>query len=330
MRHLDEIDYASSVILVIVCFSFCVLAIAILLFYARKRYLISREIKAISREQLWYQNYQNYEKNLKIKAMIANFVILIVLVEITNNASLLGDRILELHRGSKRIDYIVYYIRFISKYSFIPILCMFLDVLWLVYLHSQYKYTIMRWTAYIILRIIAMGIIYNWVKYDSGSRFEQHLRSSLNRTLLLLFESIDLVVYCLYSRRFYRHLKGRQVEAKLFMSKRKYLENRFVCKHFKITTILVVVPLTVSILINLFSPLYFIMHYIKESRQEYFAHYLVSWPVTTCQLLYRLLFNFNYLYFIVVSAFRYWRQKRSLTRINDKIQPIVRKYRGYI
>ena len=330
---IEKVDDGSSIILALVCFSFCVLALAVLLFYVRKRYRIYLEIKEISREQLWYPNYQNYRKNLRIKAMIANFIIIIILVEVANNSTIFIDRILLLLDASKSIDYIVYNVRFISKYSFIPILCMFLDVLWLAYLHSQYKYTIMRWTAYIILRIILMNIVYHWVRYDSISNIENHLKLSLNRGLLLFFEVLDLLTYLWYSRRFYRLLKGRELEAKLFISRRKYIENKFVCRHFKIATILVAVPLTIYIFINVFSLFYinyFIVHTIRNSRHEYFSHYFVTWPVTICQLLYRILFTFNYTYLIVVSAYRYWRQKHNLTRINERIQPLVRKYQDQI
>ena len=333
----ELVDDTLSKVIIFVCFSFCVLALPILFCYIRRRYHLQLEIKAVHCEQLWLVNYGNHLKNLKIKAMIANFVILILLIEITNNGSILIDRILhQLNDGKQQLWPILNDVRFISKYCFIPMLCMFLNVLWLAYLHCQYKYTIMRWTAYIILRIIAMIILNQLISHFPTSAVGDQIDSSLYRTLLMIFDLVDLLTYIWYSRRFYQHLKGRVIEAKFFKSRREFIENSYVCRHFRIATILVAVPLAIYFLINvfsLFSAYYLFLYYIgifNDSKQVLYAHILAQWPITSCQLIYRLLFNFNYLYLILVSAYRYWRQKRSLTRVNDRIQPLVRKYQDKI
>ena len=335
-NHFRKLDDASLIIVAFVCFTFCVFALVVLFYYAQRRYNLYKEIQGISRDQLWYTSYQNHFKNLKIKAMIANFIIIIILLEIANNGSIFFERILQLLDGNRKIWTILNHVRFISKYSFIPMLCMFLNVLWLAYLHSQYKYTIMRWTAYIILRIIALAILYQLISFAATSTFGHDRNWLYSKILLMFFEIFDLFSYLWYSRRFYRHLKSRRLEAKLFMSRRKYLENKYVCRHFKISTIVVAAQLAIYIFINVF-PIFYLIYLIlcyigmfNYSQQIYYAHILAQWPITSCQLLYRVLFNFNYLYLIVVSAYRYWRQKRSLTRVNDRIQPLVKKYQQQI
>ena len=324
----EKVEKVLSINLCIVCFSFCMLAIAVLYYYIRKRYRLYREIRGISREQLWYTCYQCHLKNLKVKSMIANFVIVIIFMEIINNGTIVFDLILQLLNG-KEGWVLKDHVRFISKYCFIPMLCMFLDVLWLAYLHSQYKYTIMRWTAYIILRIIAINIFYKLFDVSYFPRFalDQEIYRLIDRTLLMVFDLIDFFSYLWYSRRFYKHLKGRELEAKLFKSRKKYYQNKYVCRHFKISTLLVAASLAIYIIPNVFYPFAVMFQF---NQREHKAQDLVLWPFTSCQLLYRVLFNFNYLYLIVVNAYRYWRQKRSLTRVNDRIQPLVRKYQQQI
>ena len=67
------------------CFSFSVLASGVLVYYLRRRYYLYAEMKGISSEKLWYSNYQNHLKNLKLMALISSFIIVILSVEIANN-----------------------------------------------------------------------------------------------------------------------------------------------------------------------------------------------------------------------------------------------------
>ena len=159
MEKVEKVNEATLIFLAIVCFSFCLLASTLLIYYSRLRYNLRLSIRGFPRENLWKISYQNHIKNLKIKCTIANFAIIILLIEIANNGSISIETILQFsdHRQAWNI---LNHVRFISKYSLIPLLCMLLDVLWLAYLHSQYKYTIMRWTAYIILRIVVLNILY--------------------------------------------------------------------------------------------------------------------------------------------------------------------------
>ena len=335
-NRFKNVENYLSVFIIIVCFSFCLLALAVFHHYVRWRYRLYLEKKGITREQLWYPCYQNHLKNLKIKAMIANFVIVIILVEIANNSSIFLERILILSKENRVTWDILNHIRFVTKYSFIPIICMFLDVLWLAYLHSQYRFTIKRWIAYIVLRLIAMNITYQLARNYPRTVLEHKFNLTMVRIQLMTVETIDFFTYIWYARRFYKLLKGRELEARLFMSRRKYLENRFICRHFKIATTLVSISLSIYFLINVFSllsTLYLILHYLRiinNSRWEHYAHMIVLWPITICQLLFRVLFNLNYVYFMVVCGFKYWIQKRNLNRVNDHIKPLVRRYQEQI
>ena len=264
--------------------------------------------------------------------MIANLILIIILIEIANNGSIFIDRIIYLSHGNQQIWTFFNHVRFISKYSFIPMLCMTMDVLWLSYLARDYKYTVMRWTAYILLRIAFINILFQLIRYNSNhSAAEYEIVQALNRILLMMCVIIDLICYIWYSRRFYQHLKSRENESMVQKSK-NYFENRFIRKHFRIATILVAVPLTIYIFINvisIFSCFYMILFHLElidYKQRSYYAHFLVIWPITFCQLLYRVLFNFNYLYPIVIFACTYWNKKRNLIKVNDKIHPLIERY----
>ena len=142
---------------------FCFFSLIILVYYIRRRYHLYLEMKAITTEQLWFPNFRNHLKNLKIKALIANFVMIILLVEI-------GTRVWYIY--NERCFYykllqpnmsctaggILYDIDFklemISQSAYIPLVSLFVKVVWLVYLHSSYKYSVMKWVAYIVMKII--------------------------------------------------------------------------------------------------------------------------------------------------------------------------------
>ena len=319
----EKVDATISVMLATVCFSFCFSAILILFHCLRFRYNLQLEKNRISHGDMWLISYQNHLKNLNIKSMIANFSFLVIVIEFANNLSILIDIILQFS-DDKQSWTAVNHVRFISKYSLVPILCMIMQVLWLAYLHFEYKYTIMRWIAYTVLRLIFFNVIYQLRLNTASSIIEHSLFRSSERIILLSFDVFDLYTYIWYSRRFYQHLKSREIEAKLFMSAQKYLDNRIICRHYKIATIIVAIALSIYLLPNLIYPCVEIFQYTPQ--HDYYKDILVVWPIDICQLLYRALFNFNYLSLI----YKHWKQKRNLKRVNDRIQPIVKRYHDKI
>ena len=332
---LYKTDEALAVVIALFCFTFCVLAFFVFLYFLRKKFRLYLEKKKISDDKLWFPSYQNHLKNLKIQSMISNFVIIIILVEFVNSIAILQLCVWSLISSNITGVVVGSYIMIISRLCHVPLLCLFLKVLWLAYLHSPYKYTIMRWTAYILLRICVIliadfGLIsgyFNGCKY--ANLFYLILSYGISSTFLIL----DLVTYLIYSRRFYLHLKSRELEAKLFINRRKYLENRYLRKHFQITTILIAIALVFYILGNFLS---LICTTINNIFFSYLNEVPTTWyllnqsmgvlPLDIIQIIYRILFNLNYMYLIFIILFRKCDQKRKLYRINDKIQPLVKKY----
>lgn len=130
-------------IIVILCFSFCLLASVVLIYYVRRRYLLHLDIKSISQDELMLQPFQNHRKNLRIKALISNFIIVIVLVEIVLSLSFSINYMLSLEEYSKinrnffralsGFICISWYLASILYYCHLPILSLLMKVLWLIY-----------------------------------------------------------------------------------------------------------------------------------------------------------------------------------------------------
>ena len=185
--------------------SFCFFSLIILVYYIRRRYHLYLEMKTITAEQLWFLSFQNHLKNLRIKAMIANFVMIILLVEMGSVLNLVFTdrcRILTLFKMENNCSdsFILSFVEkdilsCITAQIYIPILCLFVKVLWLTYLHSPYKYCFIKWVVYMIVKILAVQIV------GSSTQYSRTINSVLNCNL---FSKVNLYhCYLLYSTGFY-------------------------------------------------------------------------------------------------------------------------------
>ena len=317
--------------------TFCMLASVILVYYIRRRYCLHLEMKEISAENLWYANYQNHLKNLKIKATISNFVLIIILLEIINNCSNAVILIYIMVGANEILEKVIVHIILVSQLCYIPLLCLLLKVVWLAYLHYPYRHTIIRWTAYIILRLFAVYIIYCWQYVKNIITSERPLYFSLFWGMLSLFLIFDLITYLVYSRRFYQHLKSRVLEAKLSADKDNYLANKYLCIHFKVASIIVTASLIIYIIVNITSFVFNDLIYIYQPFERFsndkwaiFSFLVLLIPGSIGQLIFRIMINLNYLYVTSIILFKYCRQKRNLNKVNDRIRPLVRDYQDTI
>ena len=64
---------------------FTLLALFVLVYYIRRRYKLYKEINRIPQELMVKESYRNHLKNLKVKCIINNFIIVIVIMEIILN-----------------------------------------------------------------------------------------------------------------------------------------------------------------------------------------------------------------------------------------------------
>ena len=131
-------------------------------------------------------------------------------------------------------------------YSLVPVLSMSIDFLWLVYRKYEYKYTMIRWTWCIVIRILCNFQCKYFIPFSLDY---QIINSILTRAINAIFPITDLMQYVYYARKFYLHLKSREKEIQLFyFDKNAYLNSKYLRNHFKIATILVVNALFFSTL----------------------------------------------------------------------------------
>ena len=304
-------------------------------------------MKTITAEQLWFRSSQNHLKNLRIKAIIANFVMIILLVEIGTRVcffyierwfffELLHLNISCPTEGT--LYEMTFALEVISQSSYIPLVSLFVKVLWLVYLHSSYKYSVIKWVGYIVMKIIT---VYMCLKIEPiisqlmyGESHDEYAIEAifyfLNTVFFLPFE---YTYYLIYSRRFYLLLKGIELENKLSLDRKKYLESKFIRVHFKVCTILVAVAF-----------FFRIISYLQPFIVDFFVQFLpnqkmdpgwriffndLSYLRVVNSVIYRLISNLNYIYMFIVISLLYCK-KRNNRNINDRIRPLVRAYQDRI
>ena len=323
-------------IIIVLCFSFFLLASVVLIYYVRRRYLLYLDIKSISQDELMLQSFQNHRENLRIKALISNFIIVIVLVEIVYSLSISFSympSLLEYFSTTLDWNYIRAMLRFdnifstlstISYLCHLPILSLLLKVLWLIYLHSPYKYTIIRWTWYIVIRCVLLSIFFyllNTSQYPIGWYVEL-----IMPLIYTLMNTADLIIYLMYARRLYIQLKSREKEARWFKDRVEYRTARSLRLHYKIATILVAIAMcTTTINQNSYNfeciLSFFIGYTIMDKVRDYYQYFYCFGFI-----IFFLLLNLNYLYIVSMMVFKNCKQKRQLTNVNNKIKPIVRNY----
>ena len=333
------------VILSILSTIFCVLALFVLVYYIRRRYKLYKEINRIPQELLIMESYRNHLKNLKIKCIINNLIIVILVMEFIQNFGQIFTYspfviayfvkefnifhfLMELQNYSTQFTIPIYY-------SFVPLLTMMMDFLWLAYRKYEYKYTIIRWTWYIAIRISVVFLLEYCVVFNSISADYETIYSDFVSIIYSIFSIIDYIQFVYYARKFYFHLKSREKEIRLFyFDKKAYLDSKYLRIHFKIATILVSTALfffTFANTAGLFVILYNITYYIAIPQQLHdiiitifdICIYFITNPSGSIS---QVLFIFNYLYIFIVVVYKAYRDGQKLKNINDYIKPIMKQY----
>ena len=320
---------------------FCVLALFVLVYYIRRRYKLHKEINRIPQELLIKESYRNHLKNLKIKCIINNFIIIIVVVEFMQNLcqfiynfpyvihyfanDLNFSSFMEIGKYSELVDMSIYY-------SFVPVLSMLMDFLWLVYRKYEYKYTMIRWTWYIAIRALIQFLVQYPFPFPLGY---ENICSFLINAIYAIFPIIDLTQFVYYARKFYLHLKSREKEIRLFyFDKKAHLESKYLRIHFKIATILVATALFFFTLANtagLFVILYNITYYIAIPQQWHdiiitVYNIYIYFIANPSSFISQALFIFNYLYIFIIVVYKSYRDGQKLKYINNYIKPIMKQY----
>ena len=217
-------------------------------------------------------------------------------------------------------------------YSFVPVLSMLMDFLWLAYRKYEYKYTIIRWIWYIAIRILVLLLLQYSIPFSLGY---QIIYIFLTCAIYGIYPIIDLIQYVHYARKFYLHLQSREKEIRLFyFDKKAYLDSKYLRIHFKIATILVVNALfftNLSNFTNLLSLIFDIPDYYMVIPQQLYENLLIIFNyfcfISNISLIIsEVLFIFNYLYIFIIVVYKAYRDGQKLKNINDYIKPIMKQY----
>ena len=326
-------------------FPFCALALFALVYYIRRRYKLYKEIKRIPKNLLILEEYKNYLKNLKLKCIISNFIIIILMIEIVQNVLqfiiYFPDWIIDFVKESPLYIELQFYSNLLFptiRYSFVPVLSMMMDFLWLAYRKYEYKYTIIKWTWYIVIRALVLFVMQfpeftNLIPLDYQLSYD-----CFTDIILVIFPIIDFIQFVYYARRFYLHLRSREKEIRLFyFDKKAYLDSKYLRIHFKVATILVGTALffytlgTSSSIFSMFDSVLRTFSIPVGYQQLYYIFTLLfgslSINITIFSfLIFEVLLNLNYLYVFIVVVYKSYRDRKRLENINDYIRPIVKQY----
>lgn len=312
---------------------FLLVTLLVLGYYIRKRYRLYQEIKRVPPGLLFMENYKNHLKNLKVKSMVSTVIIVILIVEFLYNVTYIlskfpiwlsqfgvNDQHLEVFQGY------VSSVNVVLRLSFVPLLNFFMDLLWLVYRKYEYKYTRIKWITYIVVRVILMV-------YVNTSFLPTSIDTSLIQLNITFFHILDFVQFIYYSRRFYRHLKSREKEIRLFYFDRKaYLDSRYLRIHFMVATILVIIALFFFTLTFAIQNVYFVLGNILLFAQADFTTFLdlfflpYMYTLVISLILTNVVFTLNYVYIVLVVVLKSIRDRQKLANINEAIKPIMKKY----
>ena len=111
------------------------------------------------------ESYRNHLKNLKLKCTINNFIIVILVMEFLQNfgqifvffLSAITNSVMNL--SLREIEHFFFLFTIPIYYLLVPVLSMLMYFLWLAYRKYEYKYTIIRWKRYIVIRIFLIYLV---------------------------------------------------------------------------------------------------------------------------------------------------------------------------
>ena len=240
----------------IIIIPYVAVALSIILYFVYLKYSISRGIRNLPTSSL-NVDVSNVKKNLQIKLMVYNFILITSIIEFLSNISieteLLGSSSTEEHFKSslhlsnscciydselvmlERFSTFLHSrIRNIGEVlvTEIPIMmALFYVILRRMYLNVSYHKQLRKYTIYIVLQFIVRSLLVSFMQtYYIGV------------ILFFPFALIDVGIYISTSRKFYSLLKGLRNSASLHSTKYDYIEKKRTVKRFfkaQVVTLLV-------------------------------------------------------------------------------------------
>ena len=223
---------------------FLAVSLSVLTYFLYQKYQDRNVIRNVAQYTIFNTDLDKVKKNLKIKSMVHNFIMAIILIEIATNVSW-SISMLIIADPNASLTYFLFrissvrnqtmntttknnaFIRLLNNMSGIilslvlPVLCLFLIVLRRAFINLSYNLWVGQYSVNILVRAVAMSVMSLFPKTD--------YIVTLMYSPLALF---DICVYISSSRAFYVLLKGRRDEALHHSSPSDYLEKKKIAKFF--------------------------------------------------------------------------------------------------
>ena len=281
-------------VLPFVIIPYVLVALFVISYIAYLKYLIRKEIRRIP-TAIYGVDVNNLKKNLQIKSMVYNFILIISIIEFVTNIvietylliiptiepehswiSLSNScRVEDISLKTLEISSTFFFYsrtRGIAEivFSEVPIvMALFYIILRRMYLKVSYHKHIRKYIIYIVLQFVVKSVLVNFIQtYYFGI------------LLYLPFSLIDFVIYILASRKFYALLKGMRNAASLHSTKSEYFQKKQIVRRFFYAQVATIILLLLFVIVVLLS-------FIKVSLRlltSCFLSYLTSDFIPTITL----------------------------------------------
>ena len=245
---------------ILVLIPFLVVTLPVLTYLVYQKYQGRIRIRNVPHFTIFNIDLKKEKKNLEIESTIHNFLILILIIEISANVSLgmqliINETIESVNHDAHNSTLETYGNTSILANPFLvllrnlsgimlslilPVLCLFLIVLRRVFINLPYKHWVRRYILYILARLITVVVLFLITKAF-------HILQIFQLPLTLF----DIHVYISTSRAFYVLLKGRRDEAFYHSSRKDYLEKKIITNRFFYTQVLTYVLIAIILLNNI-------------------------------------------------------------------------------
>ena len=339
---------------------YILVALFVISYFAYLKYLIRKEIQKLP-TAIYGIDVNNLSKNLQIKSMVYNFILIVSIIEFATNivieTNLLiiptiepEDSWINLSNPCRMEDFElkdlgVHSTFFLSRarniaevtFSELPILiALFYIILRRMYLNVPYHRHIRKYIIYIVIQFVVKCVFVSFIQ-----------TFYFGELLYLPFGLIDFVIYICASQKFYNLLKGMRNAASLHSSKSEFLQKKQAVKRFfyarlamivtfllfLIIAITAFIPATFKILTRCFLS-YITSDYIpsitlSDRVQEIIEHISSNCMLTQMFVLFivELITIVTYLLLCVDIILTAVRKRRRYNNSNFLTRPLMESYR---
>ena len=327
--------------------------LSVFAYFVHQKYQIRIRLRNVPYSTIFNIDLDKVKKNLGIESTICNFILVLLILELSTNISwgicqfLNSDLNINAYSDNKtipmqnqtavnnRIKNFNRFALFLSCFppmafsSILPVLCLFLIVLRRAFINLPYKIWVRRYTVYISVRFVAMLVMSLFLE----TYFILHV-------MFLPLTLFDICIYISSSRAFYVLLKGRRDEALYHSPRNEYLRKKGIASQFFYTQIITYFGLfalltnytylaldglnNIRTYLNLFG---YTSPYPFPNYDTYINHFLSIMEMMSFGLLdsYSFITNLIVLLYIVLKLFI---RRRKLNQVNSWItRPLMERYR---